>query len=471
MICISVTPHSRRLARVDLLNASHQGDLIELCLDQLRKHPDVGEIIEGFEKPIIVSCRRPGEGGSWEGTEDDRRQLLRNAIIAEPAYIELEPDVAKTIPRFGNVRRIVSCSKMRTIKDIFAQARDCDADVIKLAWPTRNLDEMWPMLAAVSGDQKLPIVGMGMDRAGITFSLLAKKYGSPWIYAALEERMEVYPGQATVWELREAFALDEIDRETRWIGVAGWEEDDVDSIAALNDALKQMNAKLRCLPLRVGKTKNLLSMLETLKIRGIIVGMREIESLLPIIDHPHRMVEETGTADLLLKRDDGWHGFNTLRKAVVRALRSSGKEVTRRRVLLLGTGPRARAVLRVLDEAEAAVSVAAPGDKAAKKLAEAEGVSFVSWSAIYDTVSEFVVFADSEIPVGLKSSGLNPSLLREHTTLLDISAYPCESPLTEEGRVRGCHVIEPRDIRFSHLSTRFRAITGEDLPESVFESR
>ena len=58
MICISVTPESRRLARADLLNASRQGDLIELCLDHLVKSPGISDLLDAVEKPIQITCRR-----------------------------------------------------------------------------------------------------------------------------------------------------------------------------------------------------------------------------------------------------------------------------------------------------------------------------------------------------------------------------------------------------------------------------
>nr|WP_261344525.1 type I 3-dehydroquinate dehydratase [Gimesia benthica] len=64
MICISVTPESRNFAKVDILNAAAQCDLVELCLDRLIKTPDIGDLISGFEVPILVSCRHPEEGGS-----------------------------------------------------------------------------------------------------------------------------------------------------------------------------------------------------------------------------------------------------------------------------------------------------------------------------------------------------------------------------------------------------------------------
>ena len=72
MICISVSPESRTLAKVDLLNAAARCDVVELGLDHLIKEPNVGELMEGIPKPMLVSCRNKEQGGFWEGTEAER---------------------------------------------------------------------------------------------------------------------------------------------------------------------------------------------------------------------------------------------------------------------------------------------------------------------------------------------------------------------------------------------------------------
>src|SRR5262245_10073893 len=111
MICISVTPQSRKLAKVDMLNAARQCDMVELALDHLIKEPNVADMIEGFEKPLIISCRRPEEGGKWKGTEEERLTLLRQSIVAGPTWIELEADIADQVPRFGKTKRLISITQ------------------------------------------------------------------------------------------------------------------------------------------------------------------------------------------------------------------------------------------------------------------------------------------------------------------------------------------------------------------------
>ena len=55
MICISVTPQSRRFAKADLLNASRQCDLIELCLDLF-----YDEKVARLKKGVAGSVNKPG---------------------------------------------------------------------------------------------------------------------------------------------------------------------------------------------------------------------------------------------------------------------------------------------------------------------------------------------------------------------------------------------------------------------------
>src|SRR4051794_5594892 len=139
MLCISVAPVSRKLAKADLLNAAGQCDLIELCLDHLIKEPDVGDMLQGISKPILVTCRRSADGGKFEGTEEERMTLLRQAIVAGPHAVELDLETAAKIPRFGKTKRVISVTTLDGPPDdldaVFQEMAAVHADVAKFAWP------------------------------------------------------------------------------------------------------------------------------------------------------------------------------------------------------------------------------------------------------------------------------------------------------------------------------------------------
>ena len=246
MICISVTPASRTFAKVDILNAARQCDVVELCLDRLVKEPDVGDLIADCDKPIMVSCRRKRDGGQFEGTDEQRLGILRQAIVASPAYIELDYEAAQSIPRFGDTKRVIAYTSMKDayskedIEEIFTEAKQLNGDIVKFTWPTPTLEAAWPLLAAVAKKREMQAVGLGLGKAGVTFSLLGRKYGSPWIYAALEKGMEAFDDQTTLLELDEVYGWREIDKTTMFIGVVGMGGSEIVTTQCFNRVFRRL---------------------------------------------------------------------------------------------------------------------------------------------------------------------------------------------------------------------------------------
>src|SRR5207249_2771712 len=118
MLCVSIAPSSAPLAAVDLLNASRQADVVELCLDRLAPPLDLTRLLGGLGEKTIVSCRRVQDGGQWRGSEEDRLSLLRQAA-AVAACVELDVDAAKAVPRIGEVRRIIAfTSLLKPLSDV-----------------------------------------------------------------------------------------------------------------------------------------------------------------------------------------------------------------------------------------------------------------------------------------------------------------------------------------------------------------
>ena len=160
MLCISVAPVSRKLAKADLLNAAGQCDLVELCLDHFLKEPDVGDMLQGIPKPILVACRRPQDGGRFNGTEEERMTLLRQAIVAGPEYVELDLDTAPKVPRFGKTKRLIRRLSLQgppeDLDAVYDQAVEAKADAIKFAWPAPTFEAVWPLFKIIYSGGRFP---------------------------------------------------------------------------------------------------------------------------------------------------------------------------------------------------------------------------------------------------------------------------------------------------------------------------
>lgn len=483
MICISVTPESRNFAKVDILNAAAQSDLVELCLDRLIKTPDIGDLISGFETPILVSCRRPEDGGQFKGTDSERIQLLKQAIIAEPAYIELDLETARQVPRFGKTKRVISYTSLKKplsqVDDIFDEMVEAKADVIKFTWPTPTLQTAWPLLAAISQKREIPVVGLGLGAAGITFSLLGIKYGSPWIYAALEKGMEAFEGQPTLGELDEVYHYQSISAKTRFIGVAGLGVTERRTIEIFNHASKELGLDFTCLPLVINDFKQVHKMLGILKIRALVVSPRMGEFILPLAEHLEESSEQTGYGDLQLNQPDGWHAYDTVRRSAIKSLEATFEEKStgsdnvfqRKNILIVGQSGLTKAIVYGLSQQGAVVSVTSDNDRAAQGIARTFDIRYVPFANLYDTLSDVVIQTDPDLKLGHGKSDFNPAYLRESMTVMDLSQLPEETELIREAKGRGCTVVCVDEIYRKQLNQIFKAIAGQEIPEAVFASR
>ena len=477
MICISVTPESRKLAKVDLLNASRFADLIELCLDRLHKDPDVGELMQGIDKPMIVSCRRTEDGGQFPGTEDERIALLRQAIVTGPAYIELDLETAKKIPRFGDTKRVVSVtsltSPLENVKEIFEECVKAKADVVKFVWLTRSLEEAWPLLKAVADKREVPVVGQGIGACGITFSLLGKKYDSPWIYAALEKGMEVLPGQTSAFDLDEVYHLDSISSKTRFLGLVGYGSTQSLLAKILNHGFAQIDSPLRCLPMQVRSLEGIRKKLDILKIPGLIVNPALPMNLDEFADQKEEAVDQSHAADLLFHKENQWQGFNLMWRAMLksleRTLETRNQNLKGRSVLVFGGNPLARSLIYGLVRRGCVVSVTAPDDKAGQAVAESMEVRHVPFKNLYDTRCDLAIISDSTVRPGHGKQELNPAFFRPEMTIADFSQLPLDTVFSSEAKIRKCGSVDPRELGFEYFSGMFQAITGNELSRETFD--
>ncbi len=482
MICISVSPESRTLAKVDLLNAAMRCDVVELGLDHLLKEPNVAELMEDIPKPILISCRNKEQGGAWDGTEQERITLLRQAIVASPAYIELDLETAKSIPRFGKTKRVISYISLdrplsSNIDSIFEQAKKVNADVVKFTWPTPTLEAAWPLLSAVSKKRDIPVVGLGLGRTGITFSLLGRKYGSPWIYAALEKGMEAFEGQATVFELDETYGWRSINAQTKFFGVSGLGDSETITVRTMNKMFDRAGLNMRCLPLTTERFDKFKTMLDAIKLNVLVTAGKTAEEMLALAEKQEEVTQMSGHGDLLLKQNDVWTAYNSVWRSAVKALEAAlgkgsgdARPLDRRNVMVIGSGGLAKSMIFGIAKRKGLVSVTSSNDKEAQALAVEMSVRFVPYQNLYNTLADVVVFADPSLQLGGKKDEFNAAYLRENMMAIDVTTMPAESPVMKEARERGAKTVSPVDVYAEQLATQFKSATGQDVSAADFRA-
>jgi len=495
MLCVPVISESRTLVKADLLNASRVADMLELCLDKFAHRPDVGELVGAVRKPIIVSCRRRREGGFWQHSEEDRIACLKEALVAEPAVIELELDIAAQFPRSPKTKRLIAInSPFRALSDIPAlldKAANVGGDYVKFVWPGVLLDSLEPVLAEMLKAPKLPIVGIPIGHAARSFAVLARKCGAPWVYAALEAGMETHEGLPLVRDLDDTYRIRAVDHETKLVGIIGFGTVRDRTLQVFNVACQDLALNLRCIPLEIGPVDSLKEMLDKLHISAVMVTPNLGDYLFPIVDHAEPAVALGQHVDLLLRKKDGWYGFNVLWRSALKMLERSLKRQHPPRSLedtnnlILGAGRLARSMLFGLKQLKSSAGIASPhvvdevsfcphcgealsaADPTAD-FAKSVEARYVPFADVVSTRPDVLIVTEPALELGFKPTALNPLFLQPELTVLDITNLVADTDLVIEARDRGCLVVRPRYVLAEHLSAQFKAVAQQELPDSAY---
>jgi 3-dehydroquinate dehydratase/shikimate dehydrogenase len=492
MICISINQESRRLALADMVNAGRQCDLIEIRLDRFAKAADVSELLTAKQKPVIMTCRREQDGGHFSGSEEERLALLRHCIISKVEYVEIELDVADQIRPYPGAKRVISYTNLREtpadLAEIYEEARTKKPDVIKLMTLARTPEEAWP-LVQILAKPALPTVAVGLGKPGLMLSILGKKMGSPWTYAALERGMEAYPGEPTVHALQTVYHYPAIERNTRLIGVTGFTDLQYVTVGLLNAGLQHLDVSARCLPIGVGHSRLFRKVMEAVHLAGVVVDEPNRHGLLDIPADLDSAARQCEAVDLLLPHEQKWHGYNLLCRAAVAALEatlrnspptttqssSTEKPLEGRTVMIVGVNSTARAVAYGIKKRGGALIIASHNRQAAQALAQQLDCRFVQFEALYTTMHEMLVICDDEKDQSAtqasrdrqrpeRSEPVHSGYLRSGMTVMDLTQLPRKSKFLREAQSRDCRVVEPRQILLELGLLQVHLITGQHIP-------
>jgi 3-dehydroquinate dehydratase/shikimate dehydrogenase len=479
MICVSINQESRRLALADMLNAARQGgDLLEVRLDRFGKAPDVGELIASKPRPVIFCCRRPVDGGNWDGTEDDRLAILRQCIVSKADYVEIELDIADQIRPFPPSQRVIAYTNLGEtppdILEIYEEARTKKPDVIKLVTLARTPEEAWP-LVQILARATVPTVVVGLGRSAAMLAVLGKKLAAPWGYAALERGMEAYPGQPSVADLDEIYRFRDIGKGTRLIGVTGFSDQAQITAAVLNAVFAHEKLAVRCLPLTVGDLKVFRKIIDASKLLGVVVDPEHQAVVKDIGAELHGAAKQTQVVDVLFHKNDVWHGVHVSCQAWVEALAEKLTEkhggahpFKDRMIMIAGITAGARLLAAEVQKLGAGAILASRRRKEGQQVAQEIACRFVAFDGIYATMHDALVVCDEErAEAGRPGTGIFPGYLKSGMTVMDLTAGAAGSELLREAAIRGCLTVQPLDLLVSLLEQQARVLTGKTVPRAV----
>ena len=454
--------------------AQRGAQLVELRVDWLARAPDVPRLLKNRPTPVVVTCRRREDGGKWTGTEDARRMVLRTAIISGADYVDLEDDIAKSIPRYGKTKRIVSHHDFNTTPDdleaIWAEMAEMNPDVIKLVTMANSPSDCIRLLKLVS-EATIPTVGFCMGEFGTASRILCGKYGAPFTYAAFSAEREVAPGILTFQEMKNLYRFDEINRETQVFGVLGDPIGHSLSPLLHNTAMKQIGFNGVYMPLRVTRDQlsRTLDDFEWLDVRGYSVTIPHKEAALAKAARCEEIVRQIGAANTLSRDELGqWEADNTDFSAALDSLQLAlepGDSLEGKRILMLGAGGVARAIGLGVTRRGGVLVIASRTADRAKALAESLACRQITWE---NRGAEYADILINCTPVGMHpnvdETPFHENWMRDEMIVFDTIYNPEQTLLLKEARAHNCRTVSGIEMFVRQAAAQFQRFTGQPAP-------
>lgn len=477
VVVIGRTRHKMVLA--ELQEAVKRGaKFVELRLDFLAKAVDFKRLTPVKQCPWLATLRRPADGGRFPGTEPERQILLRQAIVSGAfEWVDLEHDVARAIPRFGKVRRVVSYHNLtetpQDLDEIYARMLKEDADVLKLAVTAQTPADVARVLRLQKSAPK-PTVAFCMGDIGQPSRFLALKYGAPWIYTAFNKERGIAPGLPSLEDFKTTYPVRAIDAATAVYGVAGDPVGHSLSPLLHNHLYRRLGVNAIYLPFRVprGQFPQAAEEYADLPVSGYSVTVPHKEAAALLAREKDATVEATGAANTLVRRDDGkFVAANTDYAAAVDCLKAHLREKAAGgpvpefpslSVLILGAGGVARAVAHALHKEGAQLTITSRTPERSQRLAEEVHCRTVDWQARHNVHYDILINCT---PVGMHpnvdEAPAHFSILRPGVTVFDTIYNPETTLLIREARSRGCDTITGVDMFVRQAAKQVELFVGQ----------
>ena len=464
-LCATVTADSMEELR-HKRDQQAGADLVELRLDTPGE-ADVKAALQGRETAVLVTCRPKWEGGEFDGTEEERRNILLQAVDEGAEYVDVEHNASflnDVLKRRQGRGVVVSYHAFgagpHDVHARYRAMRATGAEVVKIAVTVDSLNAGAELLHVGEVSDRRVIVGMGT--AGMPTRILAGRYGMCWTYAG----EGIAPGQQNLDRMRDRFRVRRVTAKTVVYGVLGSPVSHSLSPAMHNAGFDALNLDAVYLPLEAINVDDFFAFARSVGLRGASVTAPFKEDVISRVSQMDDTASAVGAVNTLLRDGHRWSGRNTDVSGFLAPL-VSRMSLAGKRAAVLGAGGAARGVAWGLAQQGAAVRVCARRMEQARSVSRSVGAEFgqmppaaESWDLLVNTtpVGTYPNGEESPVPDGALNNGL----------VYDLVYNPEITRLLAQASDAGCDTIGGLEMLVAQAREQFAWWTGVEVPEGVF---
>lgn len=193
--------------------------MAEIRLDLMRTF-DIEKLVTRSRVPLILTCRPERERGGYAGSEPGRLAILRTAYECGCAYLDVEADCLDRVSGWGDSpTRIIASQHWfdrmpANLPARYLRLRDRCA-VVKLVGTAHSATDVLPVLELLR-DATTPVIGIAMGSPGTCTRIMAPAFRHSLLtYGSAAMASQTAPGQVTVDEMVDRYALHLVDADTQ----------------------------------------------------------------------------------------------------------------------------------------------------------------------------------------------------------------------------------------------------------------
>lgn len=208
--------------------------------------------------------------------------------------------------------------------------------------------------------------------------------------------------------------------------------------------------------------------MRALGLRGFSVTIPHKESVIPFLDELDVSAERTRSVNTIVNTDGRLKGYSTDGAGAVAALRSGGVELAGRKVLVIGTGGAARAIVFALESA---------------------GVAAIRFQAVIESQRDTLTRDLEAVRPGIVQGAIEPDLivnaspigmhpnvndlpigidrLKPGIDVFDIVYNPLRTRFLESAAAAGCRTVDGVGMFAEQAALQFELFTGEKAPREL----
>jgi 3-dehydroquinate dehydratase/shikimate dehydrogenase len=325
------------------------------------------------------------------------------------------------------------------------------AAIYKIACMANSSLDALRMLCFIQKQSKIGsrFIGICMGEDGTPTRILGNIYGNVFTYAAIDAQHCVALGQLDIETLINTFHFDRHNKDTIPFGVIGNPISRSVGHIKHNTSFRKLGVNAVYVRMRIPSEDLAESMklFPTLNFGGLSVTMPLKEAAMLYVNTYDPATKLIGALNTIVLRSKTMKAYNTDGEAAVNAIRNK-TALKDKRVIILGAGGAAKAILYYLHQAGAQLVILNRSLEKAEELAR-------KFSGKFGTLNDFPKFASQDYDILINSTSVGResdecpvsiSDILPEKIVMEVISTPAETLLIKEAKNRNCTVVYGQEM-------------------------